>query len=108
MEAAALRDDGIGDPILVMGALTDSELAVALDAGADVVAWREEFVRAVDAAASPARPARVHVKLDTGMGRLGAKDPEQARAVTAAVDASERMELVGADDALRHRRRPGI
>src|SRR3954465_5631 len=40
-------------PILVMGALTPAELAVALDAGADVVAWREAFVAAID------RPARV-------------------------------------------------
>ena len=95
MEAAALREDGIGDRILVMGALTDSELAVALDAEADVVAWREQFVRAADAAASAERPARVHVKLDTGMGRLGAKDPEQARAVAGVVDTSEHVELAG-------------
>ena len=39
--------------------------------------------------AAPDRPARVHVKLDTGMGRLGAKDPEQARG-SPALDASDR------------------
>jgi alanine racemase len=94
-EAAALRDDGIGGRILVMGALTGAELAVALAADADVVAWRESFVQAVEAAAAHDRPARVHVKLDTGMGRLGAKDPDQARAVAGAVDASERVELAG-------------
>src|SRR4051794_14682950 len=55
-----------------MGALDDEELAVALDAGADVVAWTEEFL-----AALPSQ-ARVHVKLDTGMGRLGTRDPELA------------------------------
>jgi alanine racemase len=37
-----------------------------------VVAWTEEFLGAL-----PAR-ARVHVKLDTGMGRLGTRDPELA------------------------------
>ena len=94
-EAAALRDEGIRAPLLVMGALTESELGAALAADADVVAWREQFVQAVEAAVTTARPARVHVKLDTGMGRLGAKDPGQAHAVAAAVDASKRQELAG-------------
>src|SRR3954470_6343423 len=43
-EAAALRDAGVRGPLLVMGALSASELDVALAAGADVVAWREAFV----------------------------------------------------------------
>jgi alanine racemase len=95
-EAARLRAEGIDAPVLVMGALTDTELSVALDAHADVVAWREEFVRAVATQAGGGQPARVHVKLDTGMGRLGAKDLDQARAVVTAITASDRMELAGA------------
>ena len=94
-EAAALRDDGVTAPLLVMGALIGREVPAALAAGADVVAWTEEFVEAVAAGADPERPARVHVKLDSGMGRLGAKDPEQARALVAAVSASDRLELAG-------------
>src|SRR5437667_4272772 len=69
-EARVLRAAGIDARLLVMGALDDEELAVALAADADVVAWTEEFL-----AALPAQ-ARVHVKLDTGMGRLGTRDPE--------------------------------
>jgi alanine racemase len=68
-EALELRDAGIDAPLLVMGALTSDELRTALDAGADVVAWTDEV-----ADAAP----RVHVKLDTGMGRLGTKDRELA------------------------------
>ena len=34
-------------PLLVLGALSPEELDVALNAGADVVAWREAFVDAV-------------------------------------------------------------
>src|SRR5437764_8373799 len=67
LEAAGLRAAGIDAPLLVMGALSRSELDVALEAGADVVALRAAWLR--DAPGD--RDARVHVKLDTGMGRLG-------------------------------------
>ena len=46
-------------------------------------------------AVSAAGGGRVHVKLDTGMGRLGTRDPAQAsRAAAAARDAPE-VELAG-------------
>ena len=68
-EARGLREQGIEAPILVMGALTRDELRVAEAAGADVVAWTVEVAEAA---------SRVHVKLDTGMGRLGTKDRDAA------------------------------
>ena len=68
-EAAELRAGGTSAPVLVMGALTRDELRTAIDAGAEVVAWTEEVAEAAP---------RVHVKLDTGMGRLGTKDRELA------------------------------
>ncbi len=80
-EAAELRAAGIDARILVMGALSPTELRVALAADADVAAWREEFVGWVAAAGG----GRVHVKLDTGMGRLGTRDPSEATRVAAAV-----------------------
>src|SRR3954452_13462751 len=89
-EAAELRAAGVEAPLLVLGALTADELAVALDARADVVAWREEFVAAID------RDARVHVKLDTGMGRLGTRDAAEATRVADAVAAAPGLELAGA------------
>ncbi|HEY7453443.1 MAG TPA: alanine racemase [Thermoleophilaceae bacterium] len=68
-EAAELRAAGIDTPVLVMGALTRDELREALAADADVVAWTEEVAEAAP---------RVHVKLDTGMARLGTRDRELA------------------------------
>src|ERR671930_334603 len=76
-EAEDLRRHGLPGPILVMGALTAEDARTALEADADVVAWKEEFVRALAERAPPgARPSRVHVKLDTGMGRLGTSDTD--------------------------------
>ena len=68
-EALALRAHGIAVPVLVMGALSRADLQRAIEAEADVVAWTDEVAEAAP---------RVHVKLDTGMGRLGTKDRDRA------------------------------
>jgi alanine racemase len=94
-EAAALRAAGIEGPLLVMGALSEAELTVALRARADVVAWRERFVDAI-ATHHAGEGIGVHVKLDTGMGRLGTRDPAEAARVAAAVAASPWLRLAGA------------
>ena len=95
-EAAALRAGGLGAPLLVLGALSPEELPIAVAAGADVVAWREGFVAALAAHAPRAAGTGVHVKLDTGMGRLGTRDPEEAARVAAAVAAAPGLRLAGA------------
>jgi alanine racemase len=95
-EAEDLRRHGIPGPILAMGALTPEDARTALEADADVVAWKEEFVRALADRAPPgSRAPRVHVKLDTGMGRLGTSDPDEARAVAAAVADDDGLVLAG-------------
>src|SRR3954466_6547369 len=89
-EAAELRAAAVAAPLLVLGAPTAGEPAMPLDARAEIVAWREDFVRAID------RPARVHVKLDTGMGRLGTRDADEATRVADAVAAAAPLDLAGA------------
>jgi alanine racemase len=95
-EAADLRRDRIDARLLVMGALSSEELPVALEADADVVAWDRRFVQRL-ASAARERPVRVHVKLDTGMGRLGTRSEEDALAVAQDIAAaSSALELAGA------------
>src|SRR3954451_6394515 len=92
-EARELREAGLGGVrILVMGALSAVELPVALDAEADIVAWSPELVEDLRATG---RPARVHVKLDTGMGRLGTRDADAATSLADAIAADETLELAG-------------
>ena len=93
-EAFELRAAQADVPILVMGALTPAESDVALTARADVAVWRREFAEALAARASElgVRP-RVHVKLDTGMGRLGERDPVAVEDLADSCAGDERLEL---------------
>ena len=65
-------------PLLTMGALAPEELDTALEAGSEVSAWRRGFLDlAAERARAHGRPAHVHVKYDSGMGRLGNPDPAE-------------------------------
>ncbi|HWX96268.1 MAG TPA: alanine racemase [Solirubrobacteraceae bacterium] len=90
-EARELREAGVRVPVLVMGALSPSELAEALDADAEVVVWREEYLKAVAAAGG----GRVHVKFDSGMGRLGTRDAAEASRVVQVARRIPAVQLVG-------------
>jgi len=91
-ELRELREAGLREvPVLVMGALTGAELRSALADGGEVVVWSEDAVAAVAAAGG----GSVHVKLDSGMGRLGTRDPEQASAAVAAAEQAPGVRLAG-------------
>jgi alanine racemase len=71
-EAAALREIGPDWPILVLGALLPSEARFAPDYDVAVTVSSVEEVEHLDRAAAAARHhLDVHLKIDTGMGRLG-------------------------------------
>jgi alanine racemase len=92
-EARELREQCVGARLLVMGALTRAELGEAVAAEADVVAWTAEL-----AEAARALGARLHVKLDTGMGRLGTNDRALARTLVRADVAGVMTHFATADE----------
>ena len=105
-EAAELRRAGLDTTILVLGALSDEELPVAVAAGAELTSWEPGFIeRLRPLAARASRPIGVHVKLDTGMGRLGTRDLDQALATVHAVARGRPGGgALRGDDSLRHGR----
>jgi alanine racemase len=95
-EAAELRPHFPDVPILTMGALTEADVAVAFDAASDVAIWRPGHADLLAAqAAERGVSPRVHVKYDTGMGRLGERDPEAVLRLVDQVAGDPRLELAG-------------
>jgi alanine racemase len=83
-------------PLLTMGALSEDEVDVVLSAGSELAVWRDGFRQLLAARArAQGRPARVHVKYDSGMGRLGTADPAEVLALARACDADPHLQLTG-------------
>jgi alanine racemase len=71
-EALALRAAGIGAPVLVLGYTPPETAAEAIGKDVTLAVFEAETASAYAATArAMGLRARVHVKLDTGMGRLG-------------------------------------
>jgi len=71
-EGIELRASGIGQPILVLGGFWEGQASACIQQRLTPVIYRLDMLAALDQAAKDAGVvADVHVKLDTGMGRLG-------------------------------------
>ena len=83
-------------PLLTMGALAPDDLEDALAAGSEVAIWHGDFRQLVSARGrAQGRPVRVHVKHDSGMGRLGNRDPAEVLALARACAEDPQLDLAG-------------
>ncbi|HEU0103581.1 MAG TPA: alanine racemase [Mycobacteriales bacterium] len=94
-EALALRTAGIEAPVLAWLFAPEEDLSAALAAGIDLGVYDPAELAAVAAAAvATGRTARVHLKVDTGLSRGGAR-PEAWPELCAAAATTEGLEPVG-------------
>ncbi len=71
-EAIVLRRGGITKPILVLGCIFPEQRLDAIENNIRMTVYEEEMAREIsDLAARVRRKAYVHIKIDTGMGRIG-------------------------------------
>ncbi|HEX6187619.1 MAG TPA: alanine racemase [Pyrinomonadaceae bacterium] len=76
-EGIELRTAGISKPILCLGGIWAGQETVCIQQDLTPVVYRLDVVEALDHAAKAAgRPVDVHVKIDTGMGRLGVRSDD--------------------------------
>ncbi|KAA9135521.1 alanine racemase [Microbacterium caowuchunii] len=89
-EALALRRAGIDAPILAWVHAPDAHFGEAVEQGVELGISRLDQLNAAAAASTGDRPAVVHLKLETGLGRNGLA-PEEARVVFAEAARLERL-----------------
>ena len=94
-EALELRQSGVRVPILVLGTIVDEEADGCLRNGIHIALHSLDRARMLQELAQRlGGTARVHVKVDTGMGRLGVL-PERALDLLQAVRESPSLSLCG-------------
>ena len=94
-EALELRAAGITGPILILGAIVRGEMEQVIRGGISITVHTAFRVRALAKAAERmAAKVKVHLKVDTGMGRLGCA-PERAPALAREIQRSPFLELEG-------------
>jgi alanine racemase len=94
-EALELRRAGLDVPLLSLMAIGSDDHAAAVTADVDLAAGSAGMVRQLAAAAAVAgRPARVHLKADTGMSRGGATPDDWPSVLAAAARARDEGSLV--------------
>ncbi|MCX5680534.1 MAG: alanine racemase [Candidatus Omnitrophica bacterium] len=70
-EAVRLRDHGIKSPILVLGSVLPDEVHAAVEKDITLTLASDELLKAIRKDCEDHHKIRVHIKIDTGMGRIG-------------------------------------
>ncbi|MEQ9618897.1 MAG: alanine racemase [Deltaproteobacteria bacterium] len=94
-EAAELRDYGIEVPILLLGGIRPEEAAVTVEHDLTPCLFSVDVARALDNEAGKARKrSPYHLKIDTGMTRLGIR-PEEAASFVEELSSFQNTEMEG-------------
>ncbi len=104
-EASQLRDAGIRSKILVFGDLTASETTEAIHLGLTATLGSLDATRILREAVAPEQTLRVHLKIDTGMRRIGFSPGELGQ--LAKLLAGTGIVIAGAYSHLAHGESPG-
>ncbi len=94
-EALELREAGITAPLLILGAIVPGEMeAIVRHDVATCIHSADRARLLASVAAALGRRTRVHLKIDTGMGRLGVR-PEVARSLAREIAGNPHLVLDG-------------
>lgn len=95
-EGVQLRQAGIQTPVLVLGAATKLSAQAALEYDLTQTVFDPDTLLFLEnEAARLGRTAQIHIKLDTGMGRIGLRSEGEARALALALTQCPHVKATG-------------
>lgn len=95
-EAISLRNHEIMKPILVLGCVFPEQWEAAITHDVRMTVYTEEMAREISSAAIRLeRPAYIHIKIDTGMARLGFQVNEESVDMIFAISKLPGLQLEG-------------
>ena len=94
-EAIELREAGITEPILVLSVVFPSYLSLVVDYDLSITVatkeWLVEAQEVLNVLEETTAPIKIHIKADTGMGRIGFVTPEEVKEAADMIEASSNM-----------------
>jgi alanine racemase len=94
-EAIALRNKGIKAPILVLGATRPEDVQVAAKFDITLTVFQMEWLQSAKKYTKTDQRLSFHIKVDTGMGRIGVRSAEELMEIEDIIDEDERFHLEG-------------
>lgn len=95
-EALSLRAQGIEEPILVLGAVPPEYASIAAEKRIIVTGYSVGWLKDVlGFLGETEAPLEYHLKIDTGMGRLGCKTEEEIKEMMKMTESSDKLNCTG-------------
>lgn len=82
-EALELREAGIEETILILGVIMPNEVALARDYDITLTVASQEWLDLANEQDISLKGVNVHLKVDSGMGRIGVRSLEEAESLMA-------------------------
>lgn len=87
-EAIALRKKGITSPILVLGASRPEDISIAIKNKITLTVYRYEWLQEAKGMLGEGEKLTIHIKIDTGMGRIGVRSLEELLSIEELLESS--------------------
>ncbi|WP_084786889.1 alanine racemase [Bacillus tuaregi] len=84
-EAVALRQKGLQEPVLVLGASRPEDVSLAAEYDITLTVFQKEWIVKAKEYLNDSKPVKLHIKVDSGMGRIGVKTKQELREVEEAI-----------------------
>ena len=94
-EGISLREKGIHAPILVLGATRPEDAELAEDLDLTLTIFQLDWLKKANEFLDEGKRLRVHLKIDTGMGRIGVKSAEEIKEIEEYISEHSAFHLEG-------------